>query len=139
MTPLTIEVVEQMLVAALGVLRGAKAQPAGAVVQQAKADEPVADDAELDGQYGDPTVRKMPSDKYWKGEDFTGQPLSACPPEFLDAYAKYKTACAFMSAKDPDEKKQKYAEYDRRDAARARGWARRARAAAEEPAGELPF
>lgn len=87
----------------------------------------VASDADLDGQYGDPEVRRDPSDRYWRGASYAGVALSACPPDYLDAFAKYKDSCAFMSEKEGSEKKKKYAEYDRRDAARARGWAARLR------------
>lgn len=88
----------------------------------------VASEAELDGQYGDPEVRRDPSSKYWPGQSYAGRRLSECPADYLDAYAKYKDACAWANDKDGGEKKKKYAEYDRRDAARARGWAARLRA-----------
>lgn len=88
----------------------------------------VASEAELDGQYGDPEVRRDPSSKYWSGQSFVGCHLSGCPADYLDAFAKYKDACAWANDKDGSDKKKKYAEYDRRDAARARGWAARVRA-----------
>ena len=94
----------------------------------------VADDEELDGQWGDPVVKKNPTDRFWKGQGFVGKHLSECSPEFLDAYAKYKDVCAKLKEKDEDPKKRKYAEYDRTDAGRARGWARRLRAGWSAPA-----
>jgi hypothetical protein len=88
----------------------------------------IADDADLDSQYGDERVRKDPTAKYWAGVSHVGLQLSQCPPDYLDAFAKYKEACAFMNEKEGDPAKAKYAGYDRRDAARARGWAKRLRA-----------
>lgn len=96
--------------------------------------EPATDD-ELDGKYGDPTVRKDPTARYWKGESHRGIRYSRCPPDFLDAMVRYKLACSFMSkknaetAEDPKKKAdlQKYAGYDTRDASYAAGWARRLR------------
>ena len=79
-----------------------------------------ADDAELDSKYGDPAVRKTPTERFWKGESFAGRKLSRCTPAMLDALAKYKLVCAKMNDKDPA--KAKYADYDRKDAARALGW-----------------
>lgn len=90
----------------------------------------VATDSDLDSQWGDEPIKKMPTAKYWQGDDFTGSTMSECPADFLDAFAKYKEACAYMgdkSAAAGDEKKAKYAGYDRKSAARARGWAKRIR------------
>jgi hypothetical protein len=87
----------------------------------------VANDAELDSQYGDPEIRKDPTEKYWTGASYAGCRLSQCPADYLDAFAKYKDACAYAGEKEGSEKKKKYADYDRRDAARARGWATRLR------------
>lgn len=88
----------------------------------------VAADADLDSQWGNEPIKKMPSAKYWQGDDFTGSVMSECPADFLDAFAKYKEACAYMNDKAGDETKAKYAGYDRKSAARARGWAQRIRA-----------
>ena len=88
----------------------------------------VADDADLDGKFGDEPLRKDPTAKYWTGPSCVGQRMSECPPDYLDALAKYKDACAFMNEKNGDTAKAKYIEYDRRDAKRARGWAKRIRA-----------
>lgn len=101
----------------------------GAVVangQQAPAGE-VASDADLDGEHGDQPVRRDPSAKYWTGQSYVGVRLSQCPPEYLDATAKYREACAYMNGKEGNPEKAKYIEYDKRDAARARGWAKRLR------------
>jgi hypothetical protein len=91
--------------------------------------------ADIDSQYGDPEVRKDPTPKYWTGESCVGKKLSQCPADYLDAFAKYKDACAFMSEKEATPDKLKYAGYDRRDAKRARAWADRVRAGSgSEPA-----
>jgi hypothetical protein len=99
-----------------------EARPAAAPAQAAGA---VADDADLDGQYGNEKIRKMPSAKYWQGADFTDCVMSDCPADFLRAFAKYKGACAYMNEKNADPEKAKYIGYDRKSAARALGWAAR--------------
>ncbi|WP_437310099.1 hypothetical protein [Sorangium sp. So ce388] len=90
-------------------------------------DGAVADDRDLDGDHGDPTIKYDPSARYWSGESFAGYRFSETAPEYLDAMAKYLDACAYMAEKDADEKKRKGAVYKRKDAARARGWAARLR------------
>ena len=82
-----------------------------------------ADAAELDSKYGDPIVKKSPP--RWKGEDIAGRKMSECPPESLDSLAGFLDWKAEKNAAEPD--RAKYAEYDRKDAARARGWAARKR------------
>lgn len=93
----------------------------------------VADDDELDSKFGDPIVKKDPTDRFWKGPGFVNKRMSECSPEYLDALAKYKDVCAKLKEKEGSESKRKYAEYDRKDAARARGWARRIRAGWKPP------
>lgn len=89
----------------------------------------VASDFDMDGQYGNPTVNFVPPQ--WKGEpqNLKGLRYSDCPPAFLDVFAAFKDSCA-----DRDEETGKLtqkgkpaAPYARRDAALARGWARRLR------------
>ncbi len=104
--------------------RGAPSASNGA----ARSGGAVADDRDLDGSYGNPTIKYMPREKYWTGQDFTGYKLSETSPEFLDAYAKYLDACAYMASKEDDEKKRKSGEYKAKDASRARGWSKRLRA-----------
>lgn len=87
----------------------------------------IATDHDLDGEHGDPMIKYDPKPKYWSGDSFVGYRFSETSPEYLDATAKYLDACAYMFAKDPDEKKQKSATYKAKDAARARGWAARLR------------
>lgn len=94
----------------------------------------VASDEELDAQYGDPEIRRDP--KKWDGESHKGDHMSACPPAYLDALASYldwgaekdEETAATTSDEAEAAKKRKYAKYGRKDAALARGWARRLRA-----------
>ena len=89
----------------------------------------VADDTDLDSQWGDEELKYQLSDKWWKGGgDYAGQCMSQCPADYLDAVAKANDAQAFEKNKtgDPDEIKK--AGYKARTAARARGWAARVRA-----------
>lgn len=94
---------------------------------QAASTGAVADAYDLDSQYGDEEIKKMPSQKYWQGDDFSGHRMTETSPEFLDAFARYKDACAYMTEKSGDQAKAKYVGYDRKSAARARGWAQRMR------------
>lgn len=89
----------------------------------------VAPDRDLDSSYGNPVIKYMPKPKYWPADrqDFTSHRFSETTPDFLDAMAKYLDACAYMAGREPDEKSQKSASYKRKDAARARGWAKRLR------------
>lgn len=98
-----------------------RSQPSG---KPGSEDEPVAEDNDLDGDYGNPEIRFDPKPKYWNGASFAGKRFSECTAEYLDAMAKYLKACAWGARKDGDDKKAGYKE---KDAARARGWARRIR------------
>lgn len=89
--------------------------------------KPVADDRELDSQYGDPVVKFKPRD--WTGDSCVGLRMSQCPAPFLDMLAE-----AFDYFGDQAEAKNEQtdsgkpvAPYKRKDAARARGWAKRVR------------
>lgn len=87
----------------------------------------VADDRDLDSQWGDPVVKFHPRD--WHGEVCKGRPLSQCPPEFLDMLAAtfdYFAKKAEESGEIANNGKP-VAPYKRKDAARARGWAKRLR------------
>ncbi len=89
----------------------------------------VASDRDLDSKYGDPTVRaKSPRD--WTGEDQLGKPFSECPPEYLEMVAD---RLDYFCETETDEKKLKY---QRLDASRARGWAKRIRGGWTPPAQE---
>ena len=98
----------------------------------------VADDADLDSEYGNPTIKFDPRERYWTGPSFVGYHFSETAPDYLDAQAKYLDAYAWGCEQDTDEKKRKGATYKRRDAARARGWAARLRARGEPNAGPAP-
>ncbi len=108
----------------------------------------VASDGDLDNEYGDPTVRKDPGK--WTGESFAGCRYSDCPPEYLDMLASLLDWMAGKSDEDGKAGKTNAKGYpisgkfQRLDAARARGWARRKRAgwqapAATETSEEIPF
>lgn len=89
----------------------------------ARAGGQIASDRDLDGQYGDPSIRKMP--KGWEEDDFTGFRFSETRPEFLDFLAKDLAGLAEWLRGKGEPDKAKYKELD---AARARGWAKRLRA-----------
>ena len=90
----------------------------------------IADDSELDSKYGNEPIRRDPTERFWKGETFVGCRPSECTPEYLDARAKYLDLCAKLKEKDG---KQKFADYDKADARRSRGWARRLRSGWKAP------
>lgn len=92
----------------------------------------VASDYEMSGAYGDPTVRKDPP-RWLKegGESYAGQPMSACPPEYLLSLAGFFD---WQASKDEEQGKTytnkkgevvPTAVLRRKDAALARGWAKR--------------
>lgn len=87
----------------------------------------VADDRDLDSQWGNPTVKFNPRD--WTGPSFKGRAMSECDPDFLEMLAS-----TFDYFADQAEEKNERtdagkptAPYKRKDAARARGWAKRIR------------
>jgi len=90
----------------------------------------IADDAELDSQYGDPEVRKDPP--RWKGASYVSRPFSECPADYLDMLASFRDWQADKDSEKGTEDGDKYAKYGRKDAARARGWAQRNRKQALE-------
>lgn len=114
---------------------GATAKPASATTASANGQQrtggAIADDADLAGQYGDPSIRFDPSDKHWKGNaSFVGFHFSeVTDPEYLDAMASGLDASAWWLRNDKNEKKdERKAGFKDRDAARARGHAARLRA-----------
>jgi hypothetical protein len=88
-----------------------------------KAPPPVADDADLDGEWGAPAVRKDP--KRWTGASYVGKKYSECPSDYLLQLAGLLDWQAGKDEEKGDTDSLKYAGYKRRDAARARGWAKR--------------
>ena len=113
----------------IGVLRSIDASLKALLALQRGSQPPqVAPDSDLDSQYGDPLVRaKDPRD--WTGESQLGKSFSECPAEYLDLVAarldyfaeKAEAEGTLTSTGKP------VAPYNRRDAARARGWAQRIR------------
>jgi len=88
----------------------------------------IAPDSDLDSPHGDPIIKaKSPRD--WNGPSMEGKRLSECPPAYLNLLAqrfdyfaeKAETEGALASNGKP------LAPYNRRDAARARGWMQRLR------------
>jgi hypothetical protein len=89
--------------------------------------KPAASDDDLNGRYGDPSVRKDP--KRWAGASCVGLNYSACPSDYLLLLAEYLEWGADKDAAKPEPPKHAngtlYFEYARKDARLARGWARR--------------
>lgn len=88
----------------------------------------VADDRDLDGKWGDPVVKFLP--RNWTGDQrYKGKKMSECPADLLDMLAEtfdYFAKKAEESNEMTDAGKP-VAPYKRKDAARARGWAKRNR------------
>jgi len=127
---------EQLLSQILTELKGIRAALAnGGGKADARSSSPtgggaVANDRELDSDYGDPVVRKDP--KRWNVDvngSYAGCNFSECPPDYLDALADLFD---WMGDKDEEDGKMYKGKpssvYKRKDAARARGWAKRLRA-----------
>jgi hypothetical protein len=103
----------------------------------------IADDHDLDSEYGNPRVRKMP--RRWGGENYVGCQFSEVPSDALEAIAADLDGLAewILGKGEPDAEKN--AGYKRRDAARARGWAKRnlgqppREIVYDEPPADLPF
>lgn len=103
---------------------------AGHAIQQ------IASDRDLDGQYGDPEVRYDPRD--WTGDSFVGCPLSECSPEYLDVLAESLDSYAEWADGEgkTTSRGKPVGPYKRKDASRARGWAKRLRAGWKPPVRE---
>lgn len=95
----------------------------------------VAPDHVLDGQYGDPLVKKKdPRD--WTGDPMKNKKFSECPAEYLEMVAEREDYFLeqnqekLAESTDADEAKalKENIKYNQKDAARARGWAARKRA-----------
>lgn len=91
----------------------------------APAEKAIASDDDLDSQWGSPDVRKDPP--RWKGPSYAGQPMSMCPPDYLETLASFFDWQAMKDdeAGKVDAKGRPTATWKRKDAARARGWAKR--------------
>ncbi len=79
---------------------------------------PPLPDVDINGPHGDPEIRKDPP--RWDGESCVGRRYSECPPDYLDSLAGFLEWKAGKNDADPN--KEKYAKYDRLDAARAKKW-----------------
>jgi hypothetical protein len=94
----------------------------------------IASDRDLDGEHGDPEIKaKDPRD--WTGEPMQGRKFSECPAEYLELVAErldYFAEQAEATNELASNGKPK-ALYNRRDAARARGWAKRVREGTHVP------
>lgn len=90
-------------------------------------------EADIDGPFGDPQVRKDPryvNGKEYTGPSFVGCRYSACPSEYLRAVAKLLEFVAGKEKAEPNpwksEKTGKFGwEYKLEDAKRALAWAKR--------------
>lgn len=88
----------------------------------------IAGDSDLDSQYGDPIVNaKDPRD--WTGPTQKGKRFSQCSSEYLELLASRLDFFADIAEKEGKTTAagKPVAPYNRRDAARARGWAKRVR------------
>jgi hypothetical protein len=97
-------------------------------LQRGSVPKAIATDEDLDSQYGDPVVKFMPRD--WTGEDFKGRHMSEMPAALLDMLGDTYDYFA-QKAEESGEltsSNKPVAPYKRKDAARARGWAKRVRA-----------
>lgn len=122
-----IEALLQQLAAHLGMGTGRGASTAAS----SSGGEDVADDSDLDSQYGNPDLRIPKSEKWQRWASYSGRSMSDAPPALLAEYARL---LEWQASKDEQEGKvtssgKPTAPYKRRDAARARGWARRNAAA----------
>ncbi len=77
----------------------------------------VAPVSQIRGERGNPKIGKAP--KNWDGPSFEGCVASECSPDYLDFHADFLD----WKASNPRPGKEKYAQYDRADAARCRRWA----------------
>jgi len=87
----------------------------------------VASDRDLDSQYGDKEIKFDPKD--WKGDSMKGRRMSEAPAEFLELLAlayDYFASKSEATGELTSGGKPK-AEFDRKAAALARGWAKRNR------------
>lgn len=111
---------------------GAGAKPVAAAASHST--EAIAPDRDLDGKYGDPEIR-MVDPRDWTGDSMKGRRFSECPPEYLEMiadrwdYFVEQAEEALPTETDADEAKKlkDKIKYQTKDAARARGWAKRLR------------
>lgn len=135
--------------AELRALVGASPSPAPTRATSTAAVAPAEPEVDIDGPRGNPEIRRDPPK--WAGESFVGRRYSDATPQYLRELAGFKV----WSARKNDEKAaagdssaEKYARYDRLDAAMARKWALRIESQSGRPApapfepedaGDVPF
>ena len=91
----------------------------------------IADDRDLDSQYGDEEVKFTPRDLV--GEDVKGKRMSQCSFEALTLLASAYEAFAEKNAGQLTAAGKPKSDYDLRTARRARGWAARISAGKHVP------
>lgn len=112
----------------LALLRSIDASLKQLVRQSAKtAPKEIADDRDLDSQYGDPVLKFSPRD--WTGDSYKDCKFSRCPPDLLDMVANTLDYFAEQAEAKGEltSSGKPVGPYKRKDAARARGWAARIR------------
>jgi hypothetical protein len=82
---------------------------------------------DLDSTYGDPELRFSPRD--WSGDNYKGRKFSECPPALLDEVARSLDYFALKAEEKGETTStgKPVAPLKKKDAARARGWAKRLR------------
>lgn len=127
--------VDEKIDAILSIVRNIEKRVAAVTVKQAAASSsvPLADDRDLDGQYGNFTIKKDPP--RWSGDSFVGCALSECSPEYLDELAGFKMWQAGKEDAKGGEDAQKKAHFLKKDAGRCAGWAARIRGGWKAPEG----
>ena len=110
-----------------------------AAQRRATAPKAIASDRDLDGHYGDPTVKFNPRD--WAGQSCKGRRMSECPADFLELLAGTFDYFADQAEKNNERTNggKPVADYKRADAARARGWAKRIRDGKHVPTKDAAF
>lgn len=141
--PRTLDDVHAVLIEIRDLLRAkAPAEARGGAAPRNASGGEVANDRELDSEWGNPQIRKDPP--RWNGPSFVGCNYSDATPDYLESLAGFLD---WRAAKDEESGRttaagKPAAPYSRRDAARARGWAQRLRngwqRSAAAPAGDVP-
>lgn len=98
------------------------------------AGQQTATDRDLDSKYGNPEVR-MKDPRDWSGPTMKGRRFSECPADYLEMYAEKLDWVADKSEQEGAKTNsgKPLANYQRSDAARARGWAARIRSGQHTP------
>jgi hypothetical protein len=100
----------------------------------------IAPDSDLDSAFGNPAI-KAADPRDWPGPSMKGKRYSECPPAYLELLANrydYFATQAEINGTVTSSGKPK-APYDRREAARCRGWAQRLKNGWKPPAADTDF